>query len=38
MELWERYIELASSLPSEKDWTDIAKKHLERLRRGGKPN
>jgi tetratricopeptide (TPR) repeat protein len=37
MEQWERYIELASSLPSEKDWADIAKKHLEKLRRGEKP-
>jgi len=35
---WERYIELASSLPSEKDWVDIARKHLEKLQRGGKPN
>jgi len=38
MEQWERYIELASSLPSEKDWADIARKHLEKLRRGEKPN
>jgi len=38
IEQWERYIELASSLPSEKDWADIAKKHLEKLRRGDKPN
>jgi tetratricopeptide (TPR) repeat protein len=37
IEQWERYIELASSLPSEKDWADIAKKHLEKLRRGEKP-
>lgn len=35
---WERYIELASSLPSEKEWVDIAKKHLEKLQRQGKPN
>ncbi len=38
MEQWERYIELATSLPSEKDWVDIAKKHLEKLRRGEKTN
>jgi len=35
---WERYLELAASLPSEKDWTDIARKHLEKLQRGEKPN
>ena len=38
MEQWERYIELASSLPSEKDWVDIARKHLAKLQRGEKPN
>lgn len=38
IEQWERYIELASSLPSEKDWVDIAKKHLAKLQRGEKPN
>jgi tetratricopeptide (TPR) repeat protein len=38
IEQWERYIELASSLPSEKDWVDIAKKHLGKLQRGEKPN
>jgi tetratricopeptide (TPR) repeat protein len=38
IEQWERYIELASSLPSEKDWVDIAKKHLAKLRREEKPN
>ncbi|HWU38524.1 MAG TPA: tetratricopeptide repeat protein, partial [Candidatus Acidoferrum sp.] len=31
---WEKYIELASSLPSEKEWVDIAKKHLNKLQRG----
>ena len=31
---WERYIELASTLPSEKEWADIARKHLNKLRRG----
>lgn len=35
---WERYIELATNLPSEKDWVDIAKKHLGKLQRGEKPN
>ena len=35
---WERYLELAASLPSEKDWTDIARKHLEKLQRGEKSN
>jgi len=38
IEQWERYIELASTLPSEKDWVDIAKKHLNKLRREHKPN
>jgi tetratricopeptide (TPR) repeat protein len=38
MEQWEQYIELASQLPSEKDWVDIAKKHLGKLQRGEKPN
>jgi tetratricopeptide (TPR) repeat protein len=30
---WEKYIDLASTLPSEKEWVDIAKKHLNKLRR-----
>ncbi len=30
---WEHYIDLASTLPTEKDWVDIARKHLEKLRR-----
>ncbi len=30
--LWERYIEVASRLPSEKDWVDVAKLHLRKLR------
>lgn len=34
---WEKYIELASTLPSEKDWVDIAKKHLNKLRREQQP-
>ncbi len=38
IEQWERYIELASTLPSEKDWVDIARKHLNKLRREGKNN
>jgi tetratricopeptide (TPR) repeat protein len=32
MTLWERYIGLASSLPSEKDWVDVARLHLKKLR------
>jgi len=30
--LWERYIKLAGPLPSEKDWVDVAKLHLKKLR------
>jgi tetratricopeptide (TPR) repeat protein/TolB-like protein len=30
--LWERYIGLASTLPSEKDWVDVAKLHLKKLK------
>lgn len=29
---WERYIALASQVPSEKDWVDIARQHLRKLR------
>lgn len=29
---WERYIELASTLSAEKDWVDIARQHLKKLR------
>jgi tetratricopeptide (TPR) repeat protein len=29
---WERYIALASPLPSEKDWVDVARQHLRKLR------
>jgi tetratricopeptide (TPR) repeat protein len=29
---WERYISLASQLPSEKDWVDMARQHLRKLR------
>jgi tetratricopeptide (TPR) repeat protein len=29
---WERYITVASQLPSEKDWVDLARQHLRRLR------
>jgi tetratricopeptide (TPR) repeat protein len=32
MTLWERYIGLASTLPSEKDWVDLARLHLKKLR------
>ncbi len=38
IEQWERYIEVASTLPSEKDWVDIARRHLAKLQRGEKPN
>jgi tetratricopeptide (TPR) repeat protein len=30
--LWERYIALASQLPSEKDWVDVARQHLKKLK------
>jgi tetratricopeptide (TPR) repeat protein len=29
---WERYIALASQLPSEKDWVDMARQHLRKLK------
>jgi tetratricopeptide (TPR) repeat protein len=29
---WERYIATASQLPSEKDWVDVARQHLKKLR------
>jgi tetratricopeptide (TPR) repeat protein len=29
---WERYIALASQLPSEKDWLDVARQHLRKLK------
>jgi tetratricopeptide (TPR) repeat protein/TolB-like protein len=29
---WERYIALASALPSEKDWVDVARQHLRKLK------
>jgi tetratricopeptide (TPR) repeat protein len=29
---WERYIALASQLPSEKDWVDVARQHLKKLK------
>lgn len=32
IELWERYIALAVSIPSEKDWVDMARLHLRKLR------
>lgn len=32
IQAWERYIQLASELQSEKDWVDIAKKHLKKLK------
>jgi tetratricopeptide (TPR) repeat protein len=32
MAQWERYIALASPLPSEKDWVDVARQHLRKLK------
>jgi tetratricopeptide (TPR) repeat protein len=29
---WERYIALAAQLPSEKDWVDVARQHLRKLK------
>ncbi|MBI2466281.1 MAG: tetratricopeptide repeat protein [Candidatus Rokubacteria bacterium] len=29
---WERYIELASQVPAEKEWVDVARQHLKKLR------
>jgi tetratricopeptide (TPR) repeat protein len=29
---WERYIEVAVQLPAEKDWVDVARQHLRKLR------
>jgi tetratricopeptide (TPR) repeat protein len=29
---WEKYITLASQLPSEKDWVDVARQHLRKLK------
>jgi tetratricopeptide (TPR) repeat protein len=29
---WEKYIALASGLPSEKDWVDVARQHLRKLK------
>jgi superkiller protein 3 len=30
--LWERYIELAAPIPAEKDWVDVARLHLRKLK------
>ena len=30
--MWEKYIEIASTSPTEKDWVEIARKHLKKLR------
>ena len=30
--MWEQYIEIATGLASEKDWLDIARKHLKKLK------
>lgn len=32
MSLWERYIGLAANQPSEKDWVDVARLHLKKLK------
>lgn len=32
IEMWEQYIEIASGVASEKDWLDIARKHLKKLK------
>jgi tetratricopeptide (TPR) repeat protein len=32
MAQWDRYIALASQLPSEKDWVDVARQHLKKLK------
>jgi tetratricopeptide (TPR) repeat protein len=32
MTQWEKYIALASQLPSEKDWVDVARQHLRKLK------
>ena len=29
---WERYIQVASQLPAEKDWVDVARQHLRKLK------
>jgi superkiller protein 3 len=29
---WERYISVASQIPSEKDWVDVARQHLKKLK------
>lgn len=29
---WERYIQIAETLPSEKDWVDVARQHLRKLK------
>ncbi|MFQ5839174.1 MAG: tetratricopeptide repeat protein [Candidatus Methylomirabilales bacterium] len=34
---WERYLEVAQGLPSEREWIDIARSHLDKLRRLGDP-
>jgi tetratricopeptide (TPR) repeat protein len=33
--LWERYIGLAGSVPAEKDWVDVARLHLKKLKQQG---
>jgi hypothetical protein len=29
---WERYIQLAAQVPAQKDWVDVARQHLRKLR------
>jgi tetratricopeptide (TPR) repeat protein len=29
---WERYIDLASQVPAQKDWVDVARQHLRKLK------
>jgi tetratricopeptide (TPR) repeat protein len=33
IEQWQRYIDLASTMPTEKEWVEIAQKHLNKLKR-----
>jgi tetratricopeptide (TPR) repeat protein len=35
---WEHFIAVAAQLPSEKDWVDVARQHLKKLKsQAGKP-
>ncbi len=35
--MWERYIEIASTSPTEKEWLEIARKHLKKLKEQSAP-